>query len=140
MLYPESTWARFEQEFPIPEKYRKYYEYKNWHIEPKSSDLSQFEQDHPFAFMLMPEDMQNDLYLWTKGLAKRKTINSDYTSYGIKHLFTDLPGGFYITNGMMKGALLAAGFEIADYAELNWRANISGRSIKEQIKLAPHIS
>lgn len=79
MLYPESTWARFEQEFPIPEKYRKYYEYKNWHIEPKSSDLSQFEQDHPFAFMLMPEDMQHKLYLWTKGLAKRKTINSEYT-------------------------------------------------------------
>ena len=89
MLYPESTWARFEQEFPIPQKYRKYYEYKNWHIEPKSPGLSPFEQDHPFAFMLMPEDMQNALYLWTKGLAKRKTINSEYTSYGIKHLFTD---------------------------------------------------
>lgn len=46
------------------------------------------------------------------------------TSYGMKHDFEREPGGFYVTNGMFKGAMLAAGFRPVDASEINWRFRV----------------
>lgn len=62
-------------------------------------------------------------------LKRRNTINKHYTSYGLKQFFEFSPVGFYITNGMFKGAMLQAGFYIFDQFEINWRFNIAQISI-----------
>ncbi len=50
-----------------------------------------------------------------------KTPDPYRTSYGLKHRFEESEGGFYLSNGAFKGAMLAAGYEPADKSELNWR-------------------
>ncbi|MDP9476457.1 MAG: hypothetical protein M3R38_12375 [Actinomycetota bacterium] len=41
-------------------------------------------------------------------------------SYTMKHDF-ETAGGFYVTNGQFKGAMLAAGYQPAKRGEQNWR-------------------
>lgn len=47
------------------------------------------------------------------------------TSYRLKHAFEKSHGGFYITNGAMKGAMLYAGFTPRDMNEVNWTFTLS---------------
>lgn len=47
------------------------------------------------------------------------------TSYRLKHQFEKTRGGFYLTNGQMKGAMLCAGFLPKDEQETNWTFNLS---------------
>lgn len=47
------------------------------------------------------------------------------TSYRLKHQFEEAPGGFYVSNGQMKGAMLAAGFTPRDTNEVNWTFTLS---------------
>lgn len=54
---------------------------------------------------------------------------STISSYQLKHLF-EQNGGFYITNGQMKGAMLVAGFKPKDTMMINWTFQISKRVIK----------
>ncbi|MGI8913002.1 MAG: hypothetical protein ACR2JY_04285 [Chloroflexota bacterium] len=77
-------------------------------------------------------------------LRPTQTVNQRYSSYGLKHVFEhtgsdgpmrdrtpghnrmrDLPlvpapAGFYVSNGAFKAAMLAAGYEPADYRATNW--------------------
>lgn len=46
------------------------------------------------------------------------------TSYGWKHCFEGSEKGFYITNGMFKGAMLEAGYEPVKRTDFNWRFRI----------------
>src|SRR5438094_10451458 len=39
---------------------------------------------------------------------------------GMQHALEEWPGGFYVTNGAFKGAMLAAGFRPEDERALNW--------------------
>ncbi|WP_203332629.1 hypothetical protein [Planococcus beigongshangi] len=55
---------------------------------------------------------------------KIKSFNGP-TSYRLKHQFEYSKDGFYITNGQMKGALLAAGFRPKDENDLNWTFALS---------------
>lgn len=45
-------------------------------------------------------------------------------SYIMKHDFEWEPKGFYVTNGMFKGAMLAAGFCPVNPREVNWRFRV----------------
>ena len=45
-------------------------------------------------------------------------------SYTMKHDFEREPEGFYITNGMFKGAMLVAGYRPTDPQALNWRFRV----------------
>lgn len=47
------------------------------------------------------------------------------TSYRLKHQFEKAPGGFYVSNGAMKAAMLAAGFTPRDTNEVNWTFTLS---------------
>lgn len=58
----------------------------------------------------------------------RKTRNSHYTSYGFKHVFENTEGGFYITNGQFKGAMLISGFKPVNKFCLNSIYCISQKS------------
>lgn len=58
----------------------------------------------------------------------RKTPNHEHSSYKLKHYFEHDKGGFYITNGQFKGAMIACGFEPVNENELNWHFSISQKS------------
>ena len=91
--------------------------------------------DLPSAYDKLSEDQKAILQRWIDdNIAKVKTINDGCTSYGLKHFFEASEGGFYITNGMFKGAMLAAGFYTNNEDDLNWNFNVSRKSVKELYK------
>ena len=61
-------------------------------------------------------------------LLPRRTVNRNYSSYGLKHLFEESALGFYITNGQFKGAMLECGFDPYDEDDKNWCFGISEKS------------
>ena len=82
-------------------------------------------QDEPMHQLDMPEaysdltPLQKEaLAYWIDHAMCYATRYSKRTSYGIKHDFE--AEGFYITNGQLKGAMLAAGYQPEDAKELNW--------------------
>ena len=60
-----------------------------------------------------------------QGFIARELVPADeagrFGSYGLKHIFDRLPGGFSMTNGAFKGAMLDAGFLPIDPYGLTWR-------------------
>lgn len=98
-----------------------------------SNEWEQFREiDSPTAFNQLPKDKQQMLLEWCEGLGKRKTTNPLHDTYTIKHLFSY--NYFYITNGAMKGALLSSGFTSDDTTRLNWKFNISEKSLKKEYR------
>ena len=83
----------------------------------------------PYSFYDLSDGEQNTLLEWCRQLEKKEKINKKHTSYGLKHIFEK--NNFYITNGAFKGAMVVAGFKVADETELNWRFNISEKSVKD---------
>ena len=68
-----------------------------------------------------------DWIAWAYRPARRR-LNE--TSYGMKHRFENHrgpDGGFYISNGQFKGAMLAAGHAPVDRYELNWEFRVALR-------------
>lgn len=73
----------------------------------------------PDHFDSLTDEQKAQLRKW---IIDKMTLRiKDRTSYGLKHLFEASAGGFYVTNGQFKGAMLAAGYEPIDATELNWR-------------------
>lgn len=92
--------------------------------------------DHPQAFLDLPKAQQKQLVDWCCRWEKVKSTHRNNTSYGLKHGFEGSQGGFYITNGQFKGAMLIAGFTPSNTSKLNWHFNISKRSVKQIFKEA----
>lgn len=90
--------------------------------------------DSPLAFLDLSKTKQAVLLEWCESLDKIERINTRHTSYGLKHTFGRDEYGFYIYNGAFKGAMIMAGFSTNDVKELNWRFNVSEKSIKDKIK------
>ena len=77
----------------------------------------------PEEFYKLDQATQGKLLDWISiNLTERKGFNYRFSSYRLKHL---LP--FYVTNGAFKGAMLKAGFRVADKTKLNWNFNINIR-------------
>ncbi|RIN30978.1 hypothetical protein BU063_08410 [Staphylococcus succinus] len=68
--------------------------------------------------------------MWCKQLETIKSVNENYSSYNLKHMFECEPYGFYISNGNMKEVMALAGFKPKIADDLNWFYPISERSIK----------
>lgn len=80
-------------------------------------------------YIKLPEGIQKILQAWIKDNIspyKTKTFVSP-TSYNMKHLFEEATG-IYLTNGEMKGGLLAAGFEPKDTNAKNWVFKFSSKA------------
>lgn len=69
--------------------------------------------------------------MWCKQLEPIMSVNENYSSYNLKHMFEREPYGFYISNGNMKEVMALAGFKPKSADELNWFYPISERSIKQ---------
>lgn len=92
-------------------------------------------QNHPKSFEQLTAGEQQKLVEWINtNFDSIKSINERHTSYGLKHIFEN-NGGFYISNGAFKGAMLQCGFEAKDESALNWKFNVSEKSIKAIQKL-----
>ena len=80
-------------------------------------------------FYLLTAAEQTQLVEWCRNLEKSKTINKHHTSYGIKHHF-QYGGGFYVTNGAFKQAMLLAGFDYKPCESgITWRFNVSSKRV-----------
>lgn len=83
---------------------------------------------------------------WLKRIEKRRTINNDYTSYGLKHLAEPWVG--YVRNGSFIAAAMLCGFKWAHRWQdgSNVRFAMDQRSIealsyeKTQTRLTGHLS
>ncbi len=85
--------------------------------------------DSPAEFSELSADERRAVLEWiAEHISPRKTPNPR-TSYGIKHSFESSAGGFYVSNGSFKGAMLAAGYEPVCPEERNWRFRISTRRV-----------
>lgn len=99
-------------------------------IPPKNGDYSLNGCDDPKKFLELPFYKQNQLVNWIlEKLEPSKGFNYNRSSYGLKHYFSDDVGGFYIKNGAFKGAMLIAGFKVANEEYQNWNFNIKQKSI-----------
>ncbi len=90
--------------------------------------------NQPEAFDYLTPGEQQRLVNWIEAnFDAIKTFNQRHTSYGMKHIF-EANGGFYISNGAFKGAMLKCGFKVKDKAELNWTFNVSEKSAGFHLK------
>ena len=81
-------------------------------------------------FDLLTAEQQAQLIEWCRNLQKSKAFSKNYTSYGLKHVF-QRTGGFLVTNGAFKQAMLLAGFSHKECgSRINWWFNVSPKSIK----------
>lgn len=88
--------------------------------------------DFPEEFDKLSASQQETLLAWIAiNLKPIRSVNRRCTSYGLKHFFEASRDGFYITNGMFKGAMLQAGFFTSDEAQKNWHFNVSARSVRQ---------
>lgn len=109
--------------------YRNHEEYEAARI--KCRELAMKEPgNQPEDFDTLSLSDQITLMNWISvKFTRRQTINNSATSYGLKHCFERDENGFYITNGMFKGAVQKMGFEIS--GDLNWCINITQKSIRQ---------
>ena len=63
-----------------------------------------------------------------QNIQKRKNINKDISSYGLKH-HLERKLGFYVSNSDCKKAMIECGFK-TNKNGINWNFNISAKSLK----------
>ena len=80
--------------------------------------------NEPRCFRDLSAEQQNVLLDWIRAVLVPAKSIFRRTSYGMKHDFEREPDGFYVWNGMFKGAMRAAGFEPVDLKELNWHFRV----------------
>lgn len=85
--------------------------------------------DYPERFFTLSKEQQETLVAWCQQFEAIKKINPSHTSYGLKHVFQDSAGGFSVSNGAFKGAMIEAGFLVDDPDKVNWCFNISKKSV-----------
>ena len=69
-----------------------------------------------------------DTYL--KPYKTQKTQLHYPNSYELKHCF-QFNGGFYVSNGAFKGAMLEKGYKVHDRTFLNWTFNVGLNAVKK---------
>ena len=87
-------------------------------------------ENSPNDFKKLSKKEQKILVQWiNENLTKTKGFCKEYSSYYLKHVFERDKIGFYITNGMFKGAMIEAGFKIRNKNDVNSFFNVSAKSI-----------
>jgi len=85
--------------------------------------------DEPERFYELSEDDKKVLLKWiAEKITPQKRYYTKYTSYGLKHIFSGDIGGFYVSNGEFKGAMLWSGYIPKDRDALNWIFKMSDKS------------
>lgn len=111
---------------------------QNMYMGPLNTE-EEMSMDDPRQYLLIDIGLQRALLDWIHNSMNGVWLR-DLTSYGMKHRF-EAATKVYVTNGVFKGAMLAAGFEPKDSREQNWTFIYSGHfaaavSVREQMSLA----
>lgn len=77
---------------------------------------------------LSPDEHEKLKNYIMQNIQKRKTINKDISSYGLKH-HLERKLGFYVSNSDCKKAMTECGFN-AKKQGINWNFNVSKKSVK----------
>ncbi|MDP9458211.1 MAG: hypothetical protein M3Q49_02635 [Actinomycetota bacterium] len=77
-------------------------------------------EDDPRDYETLGRDEQAALRAWIAVAMKPARTVGPSNSYTMKHDF-ETAGGFYVSNGQFKGAMLAAGYKPVKRGEQNWR-------------------
>jgi hypothetical protein len=93
----------------------------DWRDLDTGADVRLTAVNQPSAYPELPGVQRAEIEEWIARELVTGPLAGPRSSYGLKHIFHRLPGGFYMTNGQFKGAMLAAGYEPVDRCELNWR-------------------
>lgn len=91
-------------------------------INPKEVDTN-----HSSQYERLSLTEKSTLDNWIREIVEPYRIKSfnGPSSYRLKHHFEYSHDGFYITNGAMKGAMLAAGFNPKEEQAINWTFQLS---------------
>lgn len=90
--------------------------------------------DHPTEYRKLPRYKQKAIQRFIRNEIAPHVIKSyrGVSSYAIKHRFEETEHGFYITNGVMKGAMQAAGFEAKEERAKNWEYALSVKAMQNK--------
>lgn len=101
--------------------------------------MNNIDRNHPDDFKNLDLQQQETLIHWVKfNLGRSERYYKKASSYTLKHYFEQSPEGFYITNGQLKGAMLAADYTVKDTTEKNWYFKVSPlfiERLEKQLKL-----
>jgi hypothetical protein len=75
--------------------------------------------NHIVDFYHLNRGEKDALLAWVYETFQAGPVESE-SSYSLKHYFEAADGGFYVSNGQFKGAMLRAGFEPTNSRDLNW--------------------
>ncbi|MGF3113128.1 hypothetical protein [Facklamia sp. P9177] len=106
----------------------------NWQAIEQQCKPSRDDVNDPYAFYDLPKSLQVNLVTWCLRYHRQENINHSYTSYTLKHIFSDFTKK-YVNNGQFKGAMLIAGFRVHDLESLNWKFNISKSEIRKDLEI-----
>jgi hypothetical protein len=91
---------------------------------PPSKNTSQGHPlDEPTCFAELKQAEQEAILFWVRGVMRAVNRVGKVSSYGFKHFCED-EVGFYVSNGAMKGAMLAAGHKPTKTTDLNPRYRV----------------
>ena len=96
--------------------------------------MTKLEIKLPDEYLNLSDNRREILKDWIDDNFHRiKIINNNRTSYGLKHIL-ERDTGVYYSNDEFKGGMLELGYIPHDVNALNWRFNISEKSINDTIK------
>lgn len=101
-------------------------EYNRW-ARQENRQAAKDAGNQPADYEKLKPGQQERLQAWiSRTFAPAKRAPSNNTSYSLKHWFEASENGFYITNGMFKGAMLAAGYPPTPRTinQINWRFRV----------------
>ena len=76
--------------------------------------------NQPSSYERLADEEKAALGDWIRWELVPSSLTGPHASYSLKHILQRLTG-VYVTNGVFKGAMLAAGFEPVDRHDLNWQ-------------------
>jgi hypothetical protein len=78
-----------------------------------------YDDDQPEHYCDLTEQQRMVLHSWVLSSIEPHLL-WELTSFGLKYQFEESERGFSVTNGQMKGAMLAAGYVPVNYHDTCW--------------------
>lgn len=108
----------------------------DWRDLRTGADVRLDDVNQPSSYERLTDEEKAAIQEWIAQELRPGPLAGPHASYSLKHIYERLTR-HYLTNGQFKGAMLVAGFEPIDRAELNWEfrfvpadPNLRARSIE----------
>ncbi len=88
---------------------------RNYGSSPGNPTWVRYRDNHPESYEDLTPAQKAVVAQWIEA-----GLPAGAGSYFLKHSFEESQEGFYISNGQMKGAMLAAGFTAVDATAFSW--------------------